>query len=58
MKAYDDYGGLYAKHFETLVTGEIKQITINEPIKIVIFTAHPSNVKGQSLHVILSIKYN
>jgi hypothetical protein len=37
-----------AKRFETLKTGEIKQIYIDEPIKIGVFTTHPSNVKDNS----------
>ena len=37
-----------AKRFETMDTGEIKQITINEPIKIGVFTTHPSNMKDDS----------
>lgn len=37
-----------AKRFETIDTGEIEQITINEPIKIGVFTAHPSKVKDDS----------
>lgn len=37
-----------AKRFETLDTGEIKQVGINEPIKIGVFTTHPSNVKDNS----------
>ena len=37
-----------AKRFETIDTGEIKEIAINEPIKIGVFTAHPSTVKDDS----------
>ena len=37
-----------SKRFETLKNGEIKQIAIDEPIKIGIFTTHPSNVKDNS----------
>ncbi|MFI1773745.1 M1 family aminopeptidase [Thalassobellus citreus] len=37
-----------AKRFQTLDTGEIKQITINEPIKIGVFNEHPSNIKDDS----------
>ena len=37
-----------AKRFETIDTGEIKSIAINEPIKIGVFTAHPSTVKDDS----------
>ncbi|PKV51392.1 peptidase M1-like protein [Aquimarina sp. MAR_2010_214] len=41
-----------AKRFETLDTGEIKQISINEPIKIGVFNTHPSSVRenNQILH--------
>ena len=39
---------LKAKRFETQESGKIKQITINEPIKIGVFTTHPSNVKDNS----------
>ncbi|RKE95376.1 ABC transporter permease/M1 family aminopeptidase [Ichthyenterobacterium magnum] len=37
-----------AKRFETLISGETRQITINEPIKIGVFTTHPSSVKEES----------
>jgi len=37
-----------ARRFETLESGEIKQIAINEPIKIGVFTTHPSRVKDNS----------
>ncbi len=37
-----------AKRFETLNSGDIKQISINEPVKIGVFTTHPSNVKDNS----------
>lgn len=37
-----------AKRLETLENGEVKQISIDEPIKIGIFTTHPSNVKDDS----------
>jgi len=37
-----------AKRFETQDNGEIKQIAINEPIKIGVFTTHPSKVKDNS----------
>jgi len=37
-----------AKRFQTLVDGEIKQITIDELIKIGVFTTHPSKVKDDS----------
>ncbi len=36
------------KRFETLDSGEIKQISIDEPIKIGIFTTHPSSVEDDS----------
>jgi len=36
------------KRFETKDSGEMKQITINEPIKIGVFTTHPSNIKDDS----------
>ena len=37
-----------AKRFETLATGEIKEIAINEPINIGVFNTHPSNVEDNS----------
>ncbi len=37
-----------SKRFETLDSGEIKQIAIDEPIKIGIFTTHPSQVNDDS----------
>jgi len=37
-----------AKRFETLDSGEIKQISINEPIKIGVFNIHPSNLKDDN----------
>lgn len=37
-----------AKRFETLDTGEIIPISINEPIKIGVFTTHPSLVEDDS----------
>jgi len=37
-----------SKRFETLDSGESKQISIDEPIKIGVFTAHPSDVKDNS----------
>jgi len=37
-----------AKRFETLGSGEIKQIFIDEPIKIGVFAIHPSTVKDDS----------
>ena len=39
---------LKSKRFETLDSGEMKQISIDEPIRIGIFTTHPSNVKDNS----------
>ena len=35
-----------AKRFETLNSGEAKPIAINEPIKIGLFTTHPSLIKA------------
>ncbi|WP_299158543.1 M1 family aminopeptidase [uncultured Tenacibaculum sp.] len=37
-----------SKRLKTMNTGEIKQISINEPIKIGVFTKHPSMVKDDS----------
>jgi hypothetical protein len=37
-----------AKRFETMANEEIKEIAINEPIKIGVFTTHPSSVKDDS----------
>ena len=37
-----------AKRLETLNSGEVKQIAIDEPIKIGLFSKHPSNVKDDS----------
>jgi ABC-2 type transport system permease protein len=37
-----------AKRFQTLDNGEVKQINIGEPIKIGVFTTHPSYVKDDS----------
>ncbi|NQY31430.1 MAG: hypothetical protein HRT69_18435, partial [Flavobacteriaceae bacterium] len=37
-----------ARRFETLDSGETKQISIDEPIKIGVFTTHPSAVKDDS----------
>jgi len=37
-----------AKRFETMDSGEVKQISIDEPIKIGVFTTHPSIVKDDS----------
>jgi ABC-type transport system involved in multi-copper enzyme maturation permease subunit len=37
-----------AKRFKTLDNGGAKQISIDEPIKIGVFTAHPSEVKDNS----------
>jgi ABC-2 type transport system permease protein len=39
---------LKSKRFETLDSGDIKQISIDEPIKIGIFTEHPSGVKDDN----------
>ncbi len=36
------------RRFETLDSGESKQISIDEPIKIGVFTTHPSRMKGDS----------
>jgi len=36
------------KRFETLESGESKQISIDEPIKIGVFTTHPSRMKDDS----------
>ena len=43
--AYEVTVKVKAKRFETLNTGEIKQIFIDEPIKIGVFSKHPSEVK-------------
>ncbi|MDN3644010.1 M1 family aminopeptidase [Lutimonas halocynthiae] len=45
---YEITAKVKAKRFKTLDTGEIKEIAINEPIKIGVFTAHPSIVKDDS----------
>jgi len=45
---YEVLVNINAKRFETLNTGEIKQIPINEPIKIGVFTEHPSIVKSDN----------
>ncbi|OUR91901.1 hypothetical protein A9Q87_08860 [Flavobacteriales bacterium 34_180_T64] len=37
-----------AKRFETLNSGAIEQVLIDEPVKIGVFTTHPSNVKDDS----------
>jgi hypothetical protein len=37
-----------AKRFRTLSTGRVEQISIDEPIRIGVFTEHPSNVKDDS----------
>ena len=37
-----------AKRFETLQNGEIKSISIDEPIKIGVFSIHPSKVKDDN----------
>lgn len=49
---YEVTATIKAKRFETLSDGDIKKIGINEPIKIGIFTTHPSLVKdnGTVLH--------
>ena len=39
---------IHAKRFETLASGEIKEIAIDEPVKIGVFTEHPSKVKHDS----------
>ena len=44
----DRHPSINTKRFQTLNKGEIKQITIDEPIKIGVFTAHPSQVKDES----------
>lgn len=46
--AYEITVKIKAKRFETLDSGEIKQISLNEPIKIGVFTEHPSYVKDDS----------
>ena len=43
---YEITAKVKAKRFETLVNGEIKEISINESIKIGVFTKHPSTVKA------------
>ncbi|WP_422091296.1 M1 family aminopeptidase [Tenacibaculum ovolyticum] len=43
---YEITAKIKAKRFETLVNGEIKEIPINESIKIGVFTKHPSTVKA------------
>ena len=45
---YEISVNIKAKRFETMANEEIKQIAINEPIKIGVFTEHPSNVKDNS----------
>jgi len=45
---YEVSVNLNAKRFETLNNGEARQIEIDEPIKIGIFTLHPSNVKDDN----------
>lgn len=42
---YEISATIKAKRFQTLNTGEVKQIAINEPVKIGVFTTHPSQVK-------------
>jgi hypothetical protein len=36
-----------ARRFETLNSGEIKQISINEPVRIGVFTKHPSLISKE-----------
>lgn len=45
---YEVLVNINAKRFKTLNTGKIKQIPINEPIKIGVFTEHPSIVKNDN----------
>ncbi|WP_417786456.1 M1 family aminopeptidase [Tenacibaculum sp.] len=45
---YEVKATIKAKRFETLSDGDIKEIGINEPIKIGIFTTHPSLVKDNN----------
>jgi len=45
---YEILAKVKAKRFETLATGEIKEIAIDEPIKIGVFNTHPSLVKDDS----------
>ncbi|RSC93186.1 ABC transporter permease/M1 family aminopeptidase [Tenacibaculum singaporense] len=45
---YEVIATIKAKRFETMENGEAKKISINEPIKIGIFTTHPSQVKDNS----------
>lgn len=42
--SYEVTFSIKAKRFETLDSGEIKEILINEPIKIGVFSKHPSEV--------------
>lgn len=45
---YEITVNLKTRRFETLDSGEIKQIAIDEPIKIGVFTTHPSSLKDDS----------
>ncbi|WP_417799758.1 M1 family aminopeptidase [Tenacibaculum sp.] len=45
---YEVIATIKAKRFETKENGDIKEIGINEPIKIGIFSTHPSEVKDNS----------
>ncbi|UTD14473.1 hypothetical protein HER15_02855 [Tenacibaculum mesophilum] len=45
---YEVIATIKAKRFETMENGDIKEIGINEPIKIGIFTTHPLQVKDNS----------
>lgn len=45
---YEITATIKAKRFESIANGEIIPIGINEPIKIGIFTTHPSLVKEDS----------
>ena len=45
---YEITAKVKSKRFKTLDTGEIKEIAINEPIKVGVFTTHPSKVKDDS----------
>ena len=43
---YEITVNLKSKRFETLDNGETKEISIDEPIKIGVFTKHPSEVEN------------
>jgi len=45
---YEITAKVKARRFETLDSGETKKIYIDEPIKIGVFTTHPSSVKDES----------